>query len=51
MFFFLILMFKLKGNWRKKVEFMKGFELLKHKGWGQNIKFWKKGTFFLLNQG
>ena len=39
-------MFKLKGNWRKKVEFMKGFELLKHKGWGQNIKFWKKGTFF-----
>ena len=43
---FLILMFKLKGNWRKKVKFIKGFELIKHKGWGQNIKFKKKGTFF-----
>ena len=39
-------MFKLKGNWRKKVEFMMGFELIKHKGWGRNKNFWKKGTFF-----
>ena len=42
-------MFKSQDNWRKKVEFIKGFELIKHKGWGQNIKFQKKGLF-LLNE-
>ena len=46
MFFFLILKYKLQGNWRKKVEFIKDFELIEHKGWGQNIIFRKKGTFF-----
>ena len=44
--FFLILKYKLQGNWRKKVEFTKDFELIEPKGWGQNIKFQKKGTFF-----
>ena len=44
--FLLIQKYKLQGNWRKKIEFIKDFELIEHKGWGQNKKFKKKETFF-----